>query len=224
MRRGFTLIELLVVIAIIAILAAILFPVFAKAREKARQTSCLSNVKEITLGMLMYVQDYDEVFCGRSMGVYPHSMGDGRTVCWVGLIYPYIKNSQIYLCPSYPARYTLYAWSGTTRIDIPGNIGYNFCGVGGSTGASWMLAQCQRPAENVLLADSVCAGLKSTGSDPRNCLYIGPGTNTASYPDNIHPRMKVHNDGINLSFIDGHAKWFKSSQLQRGPFWAKKTS
>ena len=63
MRKGFTLIELLVVIAIIAILAAILFPVFAKAREKARQTSCLSNVKQIALGMLMYAQDYDERLC-----------------------------------------------------------------------------------------------------------------------------------------------------------------
>src|SRR6056297_1336901 len=103
-RRGFTLIELLVVIAIIAILAAILFPVFARAREKARQTSCLNNLKQMGLGMLMYAQDYDERFCGRYINPqyvpYPtvpdepdFNKGDTEWCnSWPSLIYPYVKN------------------------------------------------------------------------------------------------------------------------------------
>jgi len=88
-RNGFTLIELLVVIAIIAILAAILFPVFAKAREKARQTSCLSNNKQLGLAFIQYVQDYDERYPGTP------AYGDG----WAGLIYTYVKSSGVYKCP-----------------------------------------------------------------------------------------------------------------------------
>jgi prepilin-type N-terminal cleavage/methylation domain-containing protein/prepilin-type processing-associated H-X9-DG protein len=92
-RKGFTLIELLVVIAIIAILAAILFPVFAQAREKARQASCMSNLKQIGLAELQYVQDYDERFSG-SYQPYPA----GR-VYYPELVYPYAKNAQIFFCP-----------------------------------------------------------------------------------------------------------------------------
>ncbi len=94
-RRGFTLIELLVVIAIIAILAAILFPVFARAREKARQASCLSNVKQITLGLLMYAQDYDGRWV-RTRTIPGHA----GWATWTAAIYPYVKNDQIYRCPS----------------------------------------------------------------------------------------------------------------------------
>jgi len=96
MRTGFTLIELLVVIAIIAILAAILFPVFARAREKARQTSCLSNVNEIALGVLMYNGDYDERF---PLGfVNRPDFADRYT--WPGAIFPCVKNVQVFDCPS----------------------------------------------------------------------------------------------------------------------------
>src|SRR6056297_1595143 len=104
-RRGFTLIELLVVIAIIAILAAILFPVFARAREKARQTSCLSNVKQIGLAWQMYVQDYDECippyYVPNSVrGPELPDIGASTTLYWQDLIYPYTKNFQIWVCPS----------------------------------------------------------------------------------------------------------------------------
>ncbi len=92
-RKGFTLIELLVVIAIIAILAAILFPVFAKARDKARQTACLSNMKQIALGMTQYIQDFDET---TPPGLYSWGGGTG----WASQIYPYVKSVQTFTCPN----------------------------------------------------------------------------------------------------------------------------
>src|SRR5947207_8058580 len=96
--RGFTLIELLVVIAIIAILAAILFPVFAQAREMARKTSCLSNFKQANLGLLQYIQDYDEMIVPSDTGsINGPGWGFGRPdYVWPELIQPYIKNWQIF--------------------------------------------------------------------------------------------------------------------------------
>jgi prepilin-type N-terminal cleavage/methylation domain-containing protein/prepilin-type processing-associated H-X9-DG protein len=105
-RRGFTLIELLVVIAIIAILAAILFPVFAQAREKARQASCLSNCKQIGIASNLYVQDYDETFPGHKWenGEGLWTLPDGRAfkghVGWAAQFYPYVKSQAVYVCPS----------------------------------------------------------------------------------------------------------------------------
>lgn len=98
-KKGFTLIELLVVIAIIAILAAILFPVFAKAREKARQASCLSNEKQIGLGLMMYMQDYDETY---PMAYYYQNNATSANgyVHWSGMISPYVKSNNIWVCPS----------------------------------------------------------------------------------------------------------------------------
>lgn len=107
--RGFTLIELLVVIAIIAILAAILFPVFARAREKARQTSCLANQKQIGLAVLMYAQDYDERFPPAYTG-----SGDARVSGFYDSVGPYTKNEQMYICPS--DRFT--TSSNRTNLDI----------------------------------------------------------------------------------------------------------
>jgi len=107
MRKGFTLIELLVVIAIIAILAAILFPVFAQAREKARQTGCLSNVKQIGLGIQMYVQDFNEYIPRNAFADPPRVQeGDHFVNCssprWMDVMQPYVKNTQIHNCPSDP--------------------------------------------------------------------------------------------------------------------------
>src|ERR1700689_2711378 len=105
LNGGFTLIELLVVIAIIAILAAILFPVFAQAREQARKTSCLSNVKQLNLGCLMYIQDYDETIPLLS-GSNPNGTG---VVTWQDTVQPYIKNYAICFCPDNAAGGTLIA-------------------------------------------------------------------------------------------------------------------
>jgi len=98
---AFTLIELLVVIAIIAILAAILFPVFAQAREKARQTSCLSNMKQIGMGLMMYTQDYDETYPAANMAPVPAINGGGSTVMPIDAqLGPFIKDDQVWACPS----------------------------------------------------------------------------------------------------------------------------
>src|SRR5690349_7223716 len=102
-RRGFTLIELLVVIAIIAILAAILFPVFAQAREKARQAACLSNFKQIGLAVMMYVQDWDETYPSSRLAQLPGgAIGNQKIVTWKTETSPYVKNLDVYRCPSNP--------------------------------------------------------------------------------------------------------------------------
>jgi prepilin-type N-terminal cleavage/methylation domain-containing protein len=105
-KRAFTLIELLVVIAIIAILAAILFPVFARARENARRASCMSNLKQIGLGFMMYAQDYDENY--PSSFYYTDEVtdpnwgasGGQNYMFWMQMVYPYVKSNQIFFCPS----------------------------------------------------------------------------------------------------------------------------
>ena len=112
-RRGFTLIELLVVIAIIAILAAILFPVFARARENARKANCLSNLKQIGTGMLMYAQDNDEHLpvggYYEILQAWPNSLD---TMTWRALVQPYLKNTAVYICPSAPPGQWSYGING----------------------------------------------------------------------------------------------------------------
>jgi prepilin-type N-terminal cleavage/methylation domain-containing protein/prepilin-type processing-associated H-X9-DG protein len=122
-NHAFTLIELLVVIAIIAILAAILFPVFAQAREKARQATCLSNLKQIGLGMMQYVQDYDELYPGTNFAIaHPRNrlnLPDGRfyqgNIAWPVQIYPYVKNVGVFSCISDPNNRLGYSDNGTVN-------------------------------------------------------------------------------------------------------------
>jgi prepilin-type N-terminal cleavage/methylation domain-containing protein/prepilin-type processing-associated H-X9-DG protein len=179
--RGFTLIELLVVIAIIAILAAILFPVFAQAREKARQATCLSNIKQVNLGWMMYVQDYDETWPFRPAGeaVGPASAGcDWRYVCdspqsrsgsylnWWELVTPYMKNYQIITCPSAPQEYNGVnnGWTATKSFGLGLNE-YPDWGLtngsaafktkfGGTITPGVTLASVTKPAMTVDIADA----------------------------------------------------------------------
>jgi prepilin-type N-terminal cleavage/methylation domain-containing protein/prepilin-type processing-associated H-X9-DG protein len=126
-HRGFTLIELLVVIAIIAILAAILFPVFAQAREKARQSACLSNVKQIGTGLTMFLQDYDDVFpfnwFGRTPDVWWLTLpGTGNAYKWMDAIYPYVKNEGIFTCPGDPSPRREYIYQGRLTAQLPATM------------------------------------------------------------------------------------------------------
>ncbi len=163
-RSGFTLIELLVVIAIVSILAAILFPVFAQAREKARQTSCLSNTRQMGTSLLMYVQDYDE---GYPLFSSPTTMTP--RLRWPDRLYPYIKNEQIFLCPSAPrdqARKSFaHTWDSALNNFRPnsaqfGGYGYNyqyfsnsrFCDAG--MVCTTFHASVTAPAETLVIADT----------------------------------------------------------------------
>lgn len=213
-RTGFTLIELLVVIAIIAILAAILFPVFAKAREKARQTSCLSNVKQLSLSMLMYAQDYDErVWHCVSYGSGYNFMGGGScSGCWqrydanwgnvcagpgrnYAPITPYMKNTQIMYCPSHP-----------------GNDFRSYCFARALDGYT-KLSSIQFPAQSVWLAD----GRGNIAWMPPNNGCCASQAGDLNDP-NRYPHFvgKLHNEGANLGLMDGHSKWYKTSGLPLG--------
>lgn len=201
-RRGFTLIELLVVIAIIAILAAILFPVFARAREKARQASCLSNIKQIALAGLMYTQDYDEKFPGHGCGwMDPWGSTTRTEICYAAKIYPYMKNIQIFRCPSDSANY---AQPGRDDNAYGNNLRY----VAGRANSSWnaSLGEIQSPAETIWYADAVRGYIRA----PRCCgiTTTTPLCTQAPTVDNIAWR---HNEGANFAFVDGHAKWWKES-------------
>jgi prepilin-type N-terminal cleavage/methylation domain-containing protein/prepilin-type processing-associated H-X9-DG protein len=195
-KRGFTLIELLVVIAIIAILAAILFPVFAKAREKARQTSCLSNVKQIMIAALSYVQDYDEKFFTADNTPCTYMCPDGVTVSsqpymlWMYQVYPYCKNAQIFSCPDMATKWPTSSYSG--------NPGYGFndgtCG-----GAA--LGTIISPSSTLALVD---------------CTYYladWDSDDSGGSADNHFPPNPAHNNGANVGFVDGHAKWYLGSAI-----------
>ena len=203
-RRGFTLIELLVVIAIIAILAAILFPVFARAREKARQTSCLSNVKQMGLALMMYVNDYDEVLPGASItgesGTMPRPVtGNPGSLygssLWPDMLHPYAMNLQLYKCPSAANQWLPYGWNMRIgyALGYPGRTGEIYEGVS--------LASIKYPARTLAIADSDWT--RSTDDYPHNNSYVLFETPHVS---RFIPAR--HNGGANLAFCDGHAKWY----------------
>lgn len=223
-RSGFTLIELLVVIAIIAILAAILFPVFAQAREKARSVSCLSNAKQLGTALVMYLQDYDERILPRYQACPSTGPVNSAQKLWTGTLMPYIKNQQIFICPS--AQNTNFADQWTPwDASIPAtnnrgrlSVGYN------QTISGWYyttadgcgdmilpsLPQIQYPAKNVMFADSVSGDVDG---GYRGYLMGNTGLNVPFNSTTGGSIGARHNEGTNLTFFDGHAKWYKGTAL-----------
>ena len=207
-KSGFTLIELLVVIAIIAILAAILFPVFAKAREKARQTTCASNMKNLGTAIMMYAQDYDEL--------YPFAYLDttykgGAFTDWYGNLQPYVKNTQVYLCPSAPTTNPYIGNYSSNRGIMP----YHF---GGYETAAMSTAAVSSPADIYAIFDGGYFSLANTDlglCGAYDAWLPGSGNfngvawqgNSAYRSDYLNGR---HNEGVNMAFADGHVKFLKS--------------
>jgi len=202
-RKGFTLIELLVVIAIIAILAAILFPVFAQARESARQTQCTNNQKQIATSVLMYVQDYDETF---PMSAYfgRNPQGQPALVAIYDVLAPYIKNVDIFVCPSYrpgidwPQRVQAAGSPapalGTFRyvgyIPNLGLFGEDFCPVLRKRTPVTKIAAVDAPVNTIMLFDGY---LKDRAAlEYFNFLAFAR-----------------HKEGVVINFADGHAKWYR---------------
>ncbi len=240
-RTGFTLIELLVVIAIIAILAAILFPVFAQAREKARQTACLSNSKQIGLGIQMYLNDWDETFprnddciAPNRIPYQPNAVGCsgpyGQRVNhykWQYWIYPYVKNIDIFFCPS--RQFDRQAWEQHAEIfdggyslalHITGALNtWNRTGNAQQIRNSFLggnMAGVQRPAETMIVMEDKFPAVRH--------YVFGPQPNQIAYPmahrhlwelwfypngrnRPVDRRAAPHMDGIIIVYVDGHAKW-----------------
>ena len=217
-QAGFTLIELLVVIAIIAILAAILFPVFAQARAKARQASCGSNIRQMSLAVTLYTQDYDERFPMAATLLPNFSF-----LNWHDLADPYVKNKQIWNCPStnlplvdsagkpvchygFNTYYLNVSLSGTAINPANPNDLNNAPGVA--------QAAVSAPAHTALMADTI--GVTNVPAN-HSSTYLLPPSHTT---DEIYwgrPDAR-HNEGVNVGFVDSHIKW-----MRRGGFYDGQT-
>jgi len=222
---AFTLIELLVVIAIIAILAAILFPVFAQAREKARQASCLSNMKQLGLGITMYAQDYDDA-------LVPGQQDNGasatpRYLYWGTLIQPYLKNFDVMWCPSF-AKPVVDGWTINEQAQIP-HYGLNFLGATECYQSRTPFVQLPRlisvmksPSQRILLMDTQY--WNKPDADAYSWGWWGYWHWTASAGTDGVWAERRHQGGVNVAYVDGHVKYAKKSQLIVEPgqgWWTK---
>ena len=200
-RRAFTLIELLVVIAIIAIIAAILFPVLAKAREKARQTSCLSNLKQITLAVLMYDNDWE-------YGPTLTKDGGGNWLPWSSGLKCYQANylteagtiSSLWQCRS---------GSYTSYYSMPYERAGNWYG----DGVLWSIAQSTHPTDDLLVCES---GVAMHPSQPTIYATFDSATRPKGYWSawTYYPVAAAHSGGNHVSFFDGHAKWIPQATME----------
>ena len=227
-RNAFTLIELLVVIAIIAFLAAILFPVFARARENARRSSCMSNLKQIGLGVMMYVQDYDEFYprAAYSSAELPpngswYSSGGVYSWFWQQTIYPYTKSDQLYQCPS----------SSSTGKPYSQNYGANSQII--QLYSSTSLASLDAPSTTYMAMDAGTYYLEIDASHdyvtaPEGAFWYLPGTQkltgcpitgcagasmNSGFVQSDFSSDGRHFDGNNVIFGDGHVKWVKTATM-----------
>lgn len=202
-RRGFTLIELLIVIAIIALLAAILFPVFSRARENARRASCQNNLKQITTAIFQYTQDYDE----RLPRMYYQTGPNASDVrCWPILIAPYIKSTPVFTCPS-----------GSRAADaLPGTGFYVAYGMNinfdrnNDVLSSYSIAAMTHPSELLILCDN---------STPAAVGYYATyfKMNAVNWVNNVLLPCTLHFEGSNAAFADGHVKWLRQEKLLAPP-------
>lgn len=201
-RNGFTLIELLVVIAIIAILAAILFPVFAKAREKARQASCQSNLKQLGLVVAMYTSDYDEVLPWPAHDSNGDSTWGADDMTWRSMVLPYVKNVQLYQCPSQrmTAPYDGRDYDGGLNGGYAMNYNHGDYGSPTPPGAA-ASAEIEVPATTILLFDHY--GISEITSMANAHGFL-----------NGYSSARRHNDGANYLFADGHVKWYKPATIK----------
>jgi len=213
LRSAFTLIELLVVIAIIAILAAILFPVFAQAREKARQAACASNQKQIGMAILQYVQDYDDAY---PMAIYGTS-ASATSVSWPTLAQPYLKNTQVFVCPSEKGE----SVGNPPGASFPVTYAYNYY-LGGNNNASTgvmtsSLPQTTKDSQTVMLVDG--ATLAQTGVAPEKWAYkldpvrkntawllVHAGSNLMATSASHGAPQARHSGLVNILWGDGHLK------------------
>ena len=228
-KRGFTLIELLVVIAIIAILAAILFPAFARARENARRASCMSNLKQIGLGVMQYTQDSDEKLPPSFYNLtaaqpFPSNPAQsGSTHLWWHMVYPYVKSTQIFICPSASA-----TWDGG-YYPVGDSYGYN--ANLGEFAVGRALAGIPQVAITPFLADTthyLMNGDRECAYHHKNSLNPGCATTTDVTGDNNDPPIARHLDSFNMLFVDGHVKaqryndWVTANaNAPADPVWVK---
>lgn len=209
MRKGFTLIELLVVIAIIAILAAILFPVFAQARMKAKTAACLSNTKQLGLGLSMYADDYDGGFprtvilAVADRPATPSSVpisGITDAITWADKLSPYVKSKTMFACPSRPKAAMVEAWGGPWK---------NSCGFGmnewgwSSVGNVPDLGNVEDPTTAIILSE-VDLAIPDIGTH-----WFAPQAGSGAY---LLSAPRVHGGRMNFTFTDGHAKALKLRQ------------